>query len=229
MSTTKKVQPIIAKDEGDGDFEVVPAGVYIARCFKMIDIGTQPAKQVNGKTFKAAHKVILYWELLDQDEREDGEDPIRMESGDPFAISKEYTLSMNEKANLRQDLDSWRGVPFTEEQAKEFDITNLLDKFCKIQVVHAKSKDGKKTYANVDSIMTTKKKLEGQNEVVGFSINNPDMELFESFSDYIKGKIREAEEWRVETRDGDITAEGEIVVDEDDGSGEPISMDAVPF
>lgn len=224
-----KIQPIIAKDEGGGDFEIVPAGVYLARCFKMIDIGTQPAKQVGGKVFKASHKVILYWELLDEDERDPKDEPIRMDDGRPFTVSKEYTLSMNEKANLRQDLDSWRGVPFSAEEAKEFDVTNLLDKSCKIQVVHQKSKDGKKTYAHVDSIMTTRKKLEGVNEIVGFSTANPDMEVFDTFSDYIRDKIRAAEEWKVDTQDGSITAEGEIVVDDESAGGDPIPMDQVPF
>jgi hypothetical protein len=218
-----RVQPIIATNEGGGDFELVPAGVYLARCFKMVDIGTQPAQQVGGKTFKAARKVILYWELLADDE----DNQVRMESGDPFSVSKEYTLSMWETANLRQDLDSWRGVPFTEEQAKDFDITNLLDKFCKIQVVHKKSKDGKKTYANVDAIMTTRKTAEGVNAISGFSITNPDMELFETFSDYIKDKIRAAQEWKVGTQDGDISPEGKVIVNED--GGEPIPMDSVPF
>ena len=84
---------------------------------------------------------------------------------------------MNKKANLRQDLDAWRGVPFKDDEADGFDITKLLDKFCKIQVVHNVS--GDKTYANVGSIMTTKKTAEAVNEIVGFSVADPDMEVFE--------------------------------------------------
>jgi hypothetical protein len=53
------------------------------------------------------------------------------------------------------------------------------------------------------------------------------MELFETFSDYIKDKIRAAQEWKVGTQDGDISPEGKVIVNED--GGEPIPMDSVPF
>jgi hypothetical protein len=76
--------------------------------------------------------------------------------------------------------------------------------------------------------MTTKKKAEGANEIIGFSIVNPDMELFESFPDWIKDKIRAATEWKIDTADGKITAEGEIEIEDVEG-GEPIPMDEVPF
>lgn len=183
------VKPIKAPVAAGGDFEQVPAGVYLARCFKMIDLGTQT---IESKKFgnKEARQVMLYWELLQDD---DGE-AVRMSDGERvFSISKTYTLSMHKKANLRADLDAWRGVPFTDDEARDFDITKLLGVFCKLQVVHNKS--GDKTYANVGTLMTTKKKADGVNELVGFSIEDPDMEVFESFPDWIKDKIRESAEW----------------------------------
>lgn len=181
-------KPITASVGGSGEFELVPAGVYLARCYKMIDIGTQT---VTSKAFgsKDIRQVILSWELLQDD---DGE-KVTMEDGRPFSISKTYTLSMNSKANLRKDLDSWRGVPFKDAEADGFDITKLLDKFCKLQVVHNVS--GDKTYANVGSIMTTKKSAEGVNEVVGFSMADPDMEVFGKLPEWLQNKIRESAEW----------------------------------
>lgn len=212
------VKPIKASVGGGGDFELVPAGVYLARCYRMIDIGTQ---QVTSKKFgtKNVRQVMLYWELLQDD---DGE-KVAMEDGRPFSISKTYTLSMNKKANLRQDLDAWRGVPFKDDEADGFDITKLLDKFCKIQVVHNVS--GDKTYANVGSIMTTKKTAEAVNEIVGFSVADPDMEVFEKLPEWIKTKVQESAEWNDDGDDDPEAAPGQSAPVEED----KIDIKDIPF
>ncbi len=205
---------------GGGDFELVPAGVYLARCYKMIDIGTQ---SVTSKAFgtKEVRQVIISWELLQDD---DGQ-AVAMEDGRPFSISKTYTLSMNSKATLRKDLDSWRGVPFKDAEAADFDITNLLDKFCKLQVVHNQS--GDKTYANVGSIMTTKKTAKAVNEAVGFSMAEPDMEVFKALPEWLQNKIRESDEWNDDAEiDSETDAKGESKASEDD---DKIDLSGVPF
>lgn len=183
------VKPIKASVGGGGEFELVPAGVYLARCYRMIDLGTQTNISAKYGT-KTVREVMLYWELL----QDDAGEPVFMEDGERvFSISKKYTLSMNKKANLRKDLDSWRGKPFTDAEADDFDITKLLDKFCMIQVVHNTS--GDKTYANVGTIMTTKKTAEGKNEVGAFSIDDPDMEFFGTLPQWLQDKIKESAEW----------------------------------
>ena len=55
--------------------------------------------------------------------------------GEPLTISKFYTLSLNEKANLANDLVSWRGRPFTETEKKGFDISKVVGKPCSINVI----------------------------------------------------------------------------------------------
>lgn len=172
-----------------GEFELIPAGVYVARCYKMIDVGTQSVQYMNNPP-KPTRQIYLYWEIL-QDA--DGND-VRMADGERvFSIFKQYTWSMNEKANLRKDLNAWRGQPFTEAEAKDFDVSKLLEAYCLIQVVHRES--GDRTYANVDSIMATTKKPEGINEVVNFVITDPDMEIYENLPDWLKAKVQEANEW----------------------------------
>jgi hypothetical protein len=186
------VTAINAPSNTGGEFEQVPSGVYLARCYKMIDLGTQTIESQKFGT-RNVHQVMLYWELLQDD---DGQ-PVYMEDGERvFSISKTYTLSMNKKANLRADLDAWRGVPFTEDEADAFEITKLLGKFCKLQVVHNQS--GDKTYANVGALMATKKKAEGVNELSAFLITQPDMNDFEKMPDWLKDKISKAAEWSTE-------------------------------
>lgn len=214
-----KVTSIKAPASAGGDFEIAPEGVFLARCYKMVDVGTQTETGQFGT--KENRKVYIYWELL---ETADGE-KIRMEDGTtPFSIFNSYKLSMHQKANLRKHLDSWRGKKFTEEEAAEFDITKLLDKYCLLQITHTTSKDGQKTYANVDGIMTTKKKVEGINEISSFSIENPDMDVFNDLPDWLQSKIEDAPEWN-ETDDEDQPSEPakkQLATDE-------IDVEDVPF
>lgn len=208
---------IKASTGGSGDFELVPAGVYLARCYQMVDIGTQTIlSQKYGKQSK--RQVILYWELLQDD---DGKDFFMEDGKRVFSTSQLYTLSMNKKARLRADLDSWRGVPFTEEEADGFDITKLLDKFCKLQIVHNKS--GDKTYANVSSIMSTKKTAPAVNPVVEFSVDEPDMKAFEGLPQWLQDKIKESAEWE---DDAPVDTESEPAAEEED---KKIDISGVPF
>ena len=196
-----KVAPIKAPLSAGGDFELPEEGVYTARCYKMVDVGTQTTTGQYGT--KEQRQVYIYWELLTDDDDE----PVFMEDGKTvFSIFNSYTLSMNQKANLRKHLDAWRGKKFTEEEAAEFDITKLLGTYCKIQITHTTSKDGQKTYANVNTIMATKKRPEGVNELIAFSIENPDAEVFESLPQWLQDKIESAPEWN---DDGEATATDE--------------------
>ncbi|MCA9324647.1 hypothetical protein KDA23_01080 [Candidatus Saccharibacteria bacterium] len=186
-----KITPIKAPASAGGDFEIAPEGVFLARCYKMVDVGTQTETSQFGT--KENRKIYLYWELL-QDA--DGGDAPKTEQGQPFSIFNSYKLSMHQKANLRKHLDSWRGKKFTEEEAADFDITKLLDKFCLIQIGHSTSKDGQKTYANVDNIMHTKKTATGVNEISSFNAENPDMEVFNDLPEWLQNKIEDSPEWQ---------------------------------
>lgn len=211
------IKPIKAPVINTEEFEMVPAGVYLARCYRMIDIGTHTIEtKQNGA--KDVHQVILSWELL----QDDDDQPFFMGDGEKvFTISKTYTLSMHKKSNLRADLDSWRGIPFTDEEASDFDITKLLNVFCKLQVIH--NVVGDKTYANVKTIMTTRKKAEVVNEAFSFSLDDRDMEVFEGLSDYVKNKITTSFEWEGQT----AKAIDNLPTDED--VDKPIDLSEIPF
>ena len=76
---------------GGGDYETVPEGVYTARCFKIIDLGTQKVEW-QGAT-KEQKKVLIMWEMLDIG--------VKMKDGKPFAATRKYTASLDERGNLR--------------------------------------------------------------------------------------------------------------------------------
>lgn len=179
---------------GGGNFVQVPAGVHLARCYRIIDLGTQKTTYMGQS--KMSPKVLFQFEV--HTENEDGT-PLLTQDGKPLSISKQYTLSLGENAIMRRDLQSWRGKGFTPEELKMFELENVLGQWCMINVVHT-SKDGK-TYANVDNITPVPAAIkknglpEGANPPALFSIRSADMAMFDTFSDYIKDKIRSAPEW----------------------------------
>ncbi len=177
----------------EGDFKKVAPGNYIARCFKMIEIGTI-METYNGET-KRQKKVMLTWELPTELEvfHED-------KGYEPYAVSKTYTISLHEKSNLRKDLESWRGQGFTEQEAAKFDITKLLGVPCMINVIHKPGKvDPTKTYVEIASISRMPKGVECPamlNPSIVLSYDEWKQDVFESLSDYLKDKIMSSEEYK---------------------------------
>ena len=132
---------IVSEATGGSTFTPCPAGSYLARCVRLVDLGTQQT-EYQGES-KTAHKVLLAFEVLDDEARRD--------DGEPFVLSKRYTLSLHEKAALRKELASWRGRDFTPEELKGFDLKTILGKDCFLSVVEATK--GDRTYSNIASIM----------------------------------------------------------------------------
>ena len=187
---------IIAENSGNGENYVpVDAGTYMARCFSMVHIGT--VEMTWEGQVKHLNKVRLSWELpTELKEFKEGE------GEKPYVISKEYTLSMHEKANLRKTLESWRGAPFTEDQAKAFDVTKLLGVECMLSIIHSVPKADGRTYANISSIAKLMKGSVCPEQIsprFEFSYDQPTAELlekFESFPDFLKDKIKSTPEWK---------------------------------
>jgi hypothetical protein len=183
----------IYAEKKDSDFVQIEPGTFVARCYSMIEIGTIET-EFNGEK-KKAHQVNITWELPEEVAI------FREENGpEPFVVSKTYNLSMHEKSTLRKDLESWRGVGFTEEEAKHFDITKLLGKPCILSIIHEPGKvDPTKKYVKISSIS---KLMKGQecppqvNQTRLLSFENWDDNLFKSLPEWIQDKIKSSEEFK---------------------------------
>ena len=138
---------IILNDSGGGgDFTPVPTGTHFAVCDMVVDIGRQRIQsQMYGESVKP--QVYIRWQI--PGERVEWEQDGEKKEG-PAVIGKTYTASLGEKANLRKDLQSWRGKTFTPDELRGFDVSKLLGIGAMISVTHTE-KNGK-TYANVASI-----------------------------------------------------------------------------
>ena len=185
---------LIVEDTG-GSFESTPTGSHLARCYRIVDVGTQKS-EYQGQV-KYLRKVMLGWEI--HGVNDDGT-PIKMKDGRPFAMFKNYTMSWSDKATLRIDLQAWRGKPFSAEEMRRFDLKTVLGAWCMLNVVERQGNDGK-MYVNVANISPVPAMIKqaglpaaiNKNEM--FSLSEPDMEMFNTFSDSLKKKIQASPEW----------------------------------
>lgn len=182
---------------GSREFKIVPAGTHLARLYRIVDLGTQTTTY-QGET-KQQRKVMLGWEIHGED---DSGEPLMTEDGKPMAIFKNYTLSWNEAATLRKDLQAWRGQPWSDQEAARFDLKNVLGQWCMLNIIHRPGQADGKIFANVAGISPVPGFLkkqglpEGHNPLQLFRLGDPDWTLFETFSKGLKAKIESSPEFK---------------------------------
>jgi len=131
-----------ASDSGGGtDFKQAPAGTHVARCYSIVDIGTQKGEYLGEPTSR--NQIIVRWELPFETEEFEGVQK-------PLIVSRFYTNSLGEKANLRKDLENWRSKPFTESELKAFDLNSIIGAPCVVSVIH--NEKGKAKVTGVGAI-----------------------------------------------------------------------------
>jgi hypothetical protein len=173
---------IIAKSGGEQSYPKVPIGVHKARCIKVIDLGTQRQEYSGEISWK--RQILVIWEL-----------PEELNNDQPMTISKFYTLSLHEKANLGMDLTSWRGRPFTETEKQGFDVTNLISVPCQLNVMH--KDNGKEHISSIMPLGKDGKIAEQFNPSVSFDIDEfqkGQKETFNQLSEGIRKMILRSKE-----------------------------------
>jgi hypothetical protein len=188
---------IIAKQSSNStsEFKLPPAGSFLARLYRIIDIGTQTTEWMGKR--KMQRKIIAMFELHGEDN--DGQ-PLQTAEGKPLIVSKRYTLSLDEKATLRKDLEAWRGKAFTQEELDGFNLEVLLGKCCMVNVTHS-TYDGKEyaNIANISQVPAALKKLgepKGVNELMIFTLDPFDQDKFNKLSEGMQGVIKKSAEYR---------------------------------
>lgn len=172
------------KDDGK-TFESAPVGTHLARCIRLVDIGTQYS-EYQGNPIKR-RQVIVTWELSSE-LREDGQ---------PFICSKFYTASLNEKATLRHHLVNWRGKEFTSEELQGFELKNVLNAPCQVTVTE--NSKGRTVVSGVTGLPKGITAPPVINPLVYFSLDEGEFEqeVFNGLSDKIKEMIRNSPEFEM--------------------------------
>lgn len=173
--------------EQSKSFTPVPAGSHIGRAIHCISLGTQPAQG----EFAATFKVLLGWEIPDEIIAFEGEEK-------PMICSKEYSLSLGKKSNLRRDLEGWRGREFTADELKGFQVENVLDKPAMLNIIHKTSASGN-TYAVISSISALPKGVVCKprfNDMAHFEVEDGiQSPAWAKIPEFIQKKIKLSLEW----------------------------------
>lgn len=182
-------------------FEAAPAGNHGAILVKVVDIGTQEGEYKGEKTVR--RQEIWTWEIP-LETRDDGQ---------PFIISKFYTASLGEKANLTKDLTSWLGKA---PNPKTFSPEDVLGKQCQVTVIEREG-TGKRVVASVSSLAKGIALPKTPHNPIVFLSLRPEQfnqELFDGLSDGVKTMIMKSPEYA--TIVGGDSAEADEPVDEID-------------
>lgn len=171
-----------------GNREPIPAGTYLGLCYRFIDLGTQKT-EFQGQV-KHTRRVMISWILPDE----------LMSDGKPFSAHKQYAWSMHEKATLRHDLESWRGMAFTAEDFGKFDTKNLLGKPCMLTITEEKKPDGR-IFSNVSSVGKPMKglaipKLSEPTIYLSLEPDAFDQAAYDSLGDNLKQRIASSPEFK---------------------------------
>lgn len=173
---------MVVKSEGNSEIKQLEPGVYTGIATAIIDLGIQENTLYGNKQRKA----IIVWNIVGETVKVNNEEL-------PRIMSKEYTMSLSEKSTLRKDLEAWRGKPFTAEELKGFDLRNILNVPCQLQI-NQQDKNGK-TYVNIAAIMAIPKgmKVEPVKDIYVFDITETETwNNYDKIPNWIKEKIKKA-------------------------------------
>lgn len=203
---------LVARKPEGKDIDPIEAGPHQAICIRYYDLGTHYQEIFD----TSSRKVMIMWEIPDSRIEVEGKDL-------PRAISREYTLSLHKKANLRTDLESWRGKTFSEPELEGFNLDKVLGTNCMLNIIHKTNDKG--TFANVTGVMPLMKnmeKKEPENPLVYFSFDDAEIEIPKDTPQWIEDKIKTSEEW-------DSFTKGEGPPPEPDGDESIPEDDDIPF
>lgn len=198
----------------------VEPGSYMARCYRIVEIGTIPGEYKGEKSI--TRKIMFTYELPEEQKVwKEGE------AAKPVSISKVFsfytTSKPPKKTMLREFIEGWIGVGMTELEAKEMDVMDLLGKECVLTIIHKPKTDGSKKLEITGCAKLMK------NQVCPPSVNLPraltydnfDTAEFATLPQWLQDDMKNSEEYKhmMGTGDGidrEVQHEGVDGPDDDD-------------
>lgn len=180
-----------AYDKGGTDFKQIDPGTYVARCVRLIDLGTTHNEMYGVDR----HQIYIGFET--PTERTEWKDKDEVDHEGPYIVGGFYTLSLNEKSKLRPLLASWRGRDFNEQELAGFEMKNILDKPCMMNVISMEKNNKKRSV--IASIMPLPKGSEcpqRENDLIYFSLDEFSGADFEKVPEGYQKMIKDSHEWK---------------------------------
>lgn len=162
---------------------MIEPGIYQAVCCSLVHLGEQ--FRTFDQTYK--HRMLIYWTLPGE----------RVQMGDkdfPRLVCREFTVSLDAKSNLRKVLESWRGRPYTEEEAQDVDLTKLLGVGAQVQIMHKPKQNGEMK-AVVENVLPLPKGVQMPPvETTLFDLDDPvTYSVFNQLPEWVQKRISQAQ------------------------------------
>ena len=133
----------VSSSKGTGNFAPCPEYTGRAVCVDITPLKTYETEYGTKQKFKIAFEL----DLIDQTRN-----PVQ-----PWVVmSAPMTASLHEKAGLTRFLKDWHGRALTVDETTSLNLDNLIGRPATVVIVHEKSQDGTKTFANIKLIMPHK-------------------------------------------------------------------------
>ena len=172
---------LTVSQKGGNNFPPIPDGTYPAVCYMVVDLGEQVSEQFGNM----GKQVLIGWVIPSETLLIDGEEK-------PRVVNAQYRLSLNPKANLYNDLVSWRGKEFTREELDAFDLKNILGKPCMVSVTTKESGSGKK-FTKVKAVIAMPKGMKEKPELtiptVAFDMTDSPLSDINNLPEWVQKKI----------------------------------------
>lgn len=172
--------------------EPLEAGTYPARLVQIIDFGIQPQRPHKGEEKPPAHEIQFTYELLDEfcvDEKG------KIEEDRPRWLSETFPFRSLE-ADLAKSTKRYKALDPSD--AHDGDFTMLINTPCILTVVNnaGTGKSTGKVFNNIGNVSAMRPKDAAKapelvNESRVFVLDEPDMEIFLSFPQWIQDKIKD--------------------------------------
>lgn len=166
-------------------------GNYPARLAQMIDFGVQPQRAYKGEDKPPAHEVMFTYELVDSFMVDEAGNELEDK---PRWISETFPFR-----NLEQDLakSTKRYKALDPNEDFNGDFPALIARPCTVTIVHGDNKKNPdRPYENVGNVSPMRPKEaaacpELKNTPRVFLMDEPDMEVFHAFPEWIQTKLKE--------------------------------------
>lgn len=174
--------------------DLIPAGVQAARCYSIVDLGTQHWDYMGQP--KTARKLCVTWEIPKFKK------VFREEKGEePLVIGRTYTISMYEKSNLVKDFTSWFSDEQPDGDIENWIINHTLGRTALLTISHEnKPKDGDDRWvqviAGIAPLPEEMKCEDPLNTPIFFSIDKFDQKVFDSLPAWQQEDIKKSDEYQ---------------------------------
>lgn len=177
MKLKEKVRPSIPP---------VEAGVYMAVCVAVADLGDQ----YSDKFKSTSRKVAFTFEIPDETVTVDGEQK-------PRQLTKRCTFSVSKRGSLYPLLNAWLNASYSEQELGEIDLFELAGRGCQVRVTV--SEDG--AHNNVVDVMALPKGVptpQTPSAPITYDIDRDGFsgEVWDSLPPWMRDAVKKSEQYR---------------------------------